>query len=242
MSETRNTDERINLATLEIENYESVKSRIVIRAANRERSRSLFKDTPHMDMLDLALICYIDLGISSQGWTQAVRIRERHLDIWNISKARLFEDAFENTPVCLPPLFAPLEDVMSGITENYTGDMTEDGYPRVEGLPLHFVLTNLRKKYGACTLFYPGLLEEIYNLIGSFYILPGSIHELFLIRDKEFIDPETLTEIVRDVNSHDEMASEYLSDHVYYYGGEDVPLQIVSDTGSTYNRPGDLTG
>ena len=174
--------------------------------------------------------CYIDLGITDDGWTQAVRVRKRHLELWDITKARLFDDALENTPHCLPPLFAPLDEVMTGINENYTGDFTEDGYPRSEGLPLSFILTNMRKRYGACTLFYPGLLEEVYSKIGAFYILPGSIHELFLIRDKEFIDPEGLAKVVMDVNQCEEMIPEYLSDHLYYYGGKDVPLQIVSDS------------
>ena len=231
----------VNLAHLEIEDYDSVRSHIVLRAVNRERCLALLKDTPHMDMLDLTLMCYIDLGISSEGWTQAIRIRQRHLELWGITKARLFEDAFENTPSCLPPLFAPLDDVMTGINENYRGDLTEDGFPRPEGLPLNFVLTNMRKKYGACALFYPGLLEEIHSMIGSFYILPGSIHELFLIRDKEFVDPDTLAAIVHDVNMQEEMASEYLSDHLYYYGGEDVPLQIVGDTANVQNSQRDVT-
>ena len=219
----------VNLAKVEIEDYESVRRYIVLRAVNRKRNRSLLESTPHMDMLDLALICYIDLGISEEGWTQAVRIRNRHLELWEVTKARLFEDAFENTPKILPPLFVPLDDIMTGITENYTGDLTRDGYPRPEGLPLVFALTNGRKRYGACTLFYPGLLEEIQMMIGSFYILPSSIHELFIVRDKDFVDPESLSEIVRSVNAEEEMTAEYLSDHVYYYGGSDVPLRIVSD-------------
>ena len=230
MSQRTSSDQIINLAKLEIEDYESVRERIVVRAVNKKRSMSLLKDTPHLDMLDLTLFCYIDLGITDDGWTQAVRVRKRHLELWDITKARLFDDALENTPHCLPPLFAPLDEVMTGINENYTGDFTEDGYPRSEGLPLSFILTNMRKRYGACTLFYPGLLEEVYSKIGAFYILPGSIHELFLIRDKEFIDPEGLAKVVMDVNQCEEMIPEYLSDHLYYYGGKDVPLQIVSDS------------
>ena len=47
---------------------------------------------------------------------------------------------------------------------------------------------------------------------------------------KEFIDPEGLAKVVMDVNQCEEMIPEYLSDHLYYYGGKDVPLQIVSDS------------
>ena len=80
MSQRTSSDQIINLAKLEIEDYESVRERIVVRAVNKKRSMSLLKDTPHLDMLDLTLFCYIDLGITDDGWTQAVRVRKRHLE------------------------------------------------------------------------------------------------------------------------------------------------------------------
>ena len=217
----------VNLAQLDIEDYECVKQNIVLRLVNTGRCRNMLKESPHMDIMDLSLLCYIDLGFSSEGWTQAVRIRNHHLDLWGITRSRLFEDALENTPRYLPPVFAPLDEVLTGVMENYRGDLSENGHPRPEGLPLIFVLTNRRKKYGACALFFPDLLEHIRAMIGPFYVLPSSIHEVILVRDKDFVDSDTLRDIVLSVNAEPEMADEYLSDNLYYYGGTDVPLQAV---------------
>ena len=203
---------------IRFEDYESVRKRFVLRAVNRRVRHTMLRSCPYQEKEDLALVCYIDLGVS-EGREQAVRVLLSHLDIWGVSSKKLFEDALEQSPRCLPPLFQPIEKMID---------------PRLIGQdePLDpqsmlYVLTNERKTFGASALFYPGLMEEIYQQTGAYYILPSSVHEFIIVRDQEAFSPEALAQIVRQVNEQELTPDQFLSDHVYYYGGSGVPFQTV---------------
>lgn len=200
---------------IRFEDYESVKKRLVVRAVSRKNRILRFRDSPFTECLDFAMICCIDLGFS-EGWKRTVRVLKTHLDLWGVSEQKLFDDAVKSGAALLPPFFMPLEKML-GIS---SGDDSD-------GPPLLYILTNISRNFGASALFYPGVLGEIHQEIGSFYVLPSSVHELIIVRDSEAFSPDSLGCIVHQVNQTELKDSDYLSDSVYYYGGPSVPLQIV---------------
>lgn len=80
-----------------------------------------------------------------------------------------------------------------------------------------YVISNKEMKNGATSMFYDDALETLSEKIGTdLYILPSSIHEVIAV-STDFGTPETLSEIVREVNGTQVSEEEQLSDNVYYY-------------------------
>lgn len=75
--------------------------------------------------------------------------------------------------------------------------------------------TTKNKENGAGILYSPKLLLEIMEKIGSFRILPSSIHELILVPDKENIEISALDNMVKEVNRTNVDEREYLADRSF---------------------------
>ena len=82
------------------------------------------------------------------------------------------------------------------------------------------VLTNQSKLFGAVSILYPDVLQNIAErLHRNLYVLPSSVHEVILLpeREGEKGTEESLAEIVKDVNSTVVDTEDILADSVYYY-------------------------
>ena len=75
--------------------------------------------------------------------------------------------------------------------------------------------TTKNKMNGAGILYFPELLLEIMEKIGSFRILPSSIHELILVPDNENIEIYALDNMVKEVNRTSVDEREYLADRSF---------------------------
>ena len=82
---------------------------------------------------------------------------------------------------------------------------------------------NSHKLNGASAILYPNTLKGLYNKIGSFYILPSSIHEVICVPDKN-ANLEVLKSTVKDANKTVVSQEEKLSDNVYYFNGEELSV------------------
>ena len=79
---------------------------------------------------------------------------------------------------------------------------------------------------GAAILLYPDLLKDIGERYGgNYYVIPGSIHEVLLLKDTGEEQAERLNAMVREVNETHVIPEERLSDHVYYYSVSEKELQ-----------------
>ena len=79
-----------------------------------------------------------------------------------------------------------------------------------------YILTNTRKQYGASTILYPGLLENISEQLGEdFYLIPSSIHEFIILPSSYSPSTSELNEMVNEINENELPEDEFLSDHIY---------------------------
>ena len=80
------------------------------------------------------------------------------------------------------------------------------------------ILTNSRKTYGACSILYPGMLEQLAERIGGdYYMIPSSVHEFLLVPAEREQDREELKKMIAEVNRTELPPEEVLSDHLYLY-------------------------
>lgn len=85
-----------------------------------------------------------------------------------------------------------------------------------------------RKTYGACSILYPGMLEQLAERIGGdYYMIPSSVHEFLLVPREREQDREELKKMIAEVNRTELPPEEVLSDHLYLYCSREREVRIV---------------
>lgn len=104
-------------------------------------------------------------------------------------------------------------------------DEFADDNPVVENF---FVLSNTDGYRGAGVLFYPGMQEKIAADLGQgYYVIPSSIHEMFIVPEDVGISAVELEQMVRDINQEAVSKEDFLSNKVMFYNREKEQLRIA---------------
>lgn len=190
--------------------FSKIKNQIVYKLVNAERNAKLLEEVPSLSVLDLAIIFY--LRISVKGLEScSVLIRNAHIDLWKISILTLYQYAQKNTPRLCPCVFRPLTDFIEELSEEEPEDCSM------------FVLTNEAGVNGACAILYPRMPKKIRERLGcNYYLLPASIHEFLVVPEDESIRAGDLLCMVKEVNKTQISKEELLSEHVYYFDGDNI--------------------
>ena len=222
----------------DFQKFEHVKPQLAVKLVHTKLNQKLLQNVPHVDFLDLSLVCFFVVpGTSVPGEATAL-IHDSHLKIWGITKEELFDHARKNTPLIFPEEIRNMDDIIlemleGEIRESVPADlireepeycaraardqMDELYEDRDAGIQM-YVLSNRYKINGAVCMLYDHVLERFADQVQEdLYILPSSIHEVLLIPAGDGIEKEQLSAMVRQVNRDAVLADEILSDHVYYY-------------------------
>lgn len=185
-------DEELRL--LDVNDYECIKDKLIVELVNKDKNAELLETLVHREYLsDLVVVCRIVLDNHHSALVTKYLFEE-----WEISEDELFKDAYYNTPK------------KSGFELRRTGE--DMGMPDSV-----LVLTNDNHIFGAAGMLYPDNLKTAEELLGGdFYLLPASIHEMFLI-DTAGRDIEGLKDFVKFANTVLIAPEEYLSDNIFYY-------------------------
>lgn len=217
--------------------YENVRKHLVIRLIHKEKNRELLEEVPYQIFMDLALVCHCVI-VSEEFGHGEILIHKHHLEAWKIDASTLFRDAFENSPRLEPGRVLKMSDMIkeilrehikaridqiAGVEGKRKEELLKESMENMareieaEAVPM-YVLTNVRRYYGASCLAYPGILKRIAEgLKGDFYILPSSVHEVILMKNTEEMESVSLNEMIQEVNRTQVAEEEWLSDHAYLY-------------------------
>ena len=217
--------------------YNKVKKKLVLRLINRAQNEELLKQIPYLKFKDLAIVCHCIL-ITEEIGIGSIVIYKQHLKNWDIVEDTLFQDAFENSPKAEPYCILKMSEMMKEvlkhmieerideICEEYETDRTvllertlENMVQELEekNIPM-YVLTNHNRYYGAACMVYPGILENIGNILQEdYYILPSSVHEIIFVGKTYCMDPYALNDMIREINRTQVLEEEWLSNHTYLY-------------------------
>lgn len=223
---------------LRLEDSEPEK-RVIFKLVNYEKNRRLLEEMPHMRVEDLAVIfCYLvsddDEGIAT------VRITNENVGVFKLCPDKLHEYAFENTERLFP---AGLDDICTVMLRLAGTGLKgrEDNQEVLNSIKESFeatrdkmyVLTNGKGINGAACLLYSGMLERIYNEMGSFYILPSSVNEVIIVPENENTNYDSLYEMVPAINREQVPECEILSDSVYKYPENPFKLSDIINEGDS---------
>lgn len=215
-----------------VTDFKQVKGRICYKLINRDKNSELLKAAPHRDYHDLAVAYYIQLSKTDNGLA-TVTITDSLAKNWGVDEETLYGLAEINTPKINRGCVTPITDILNGLFGNEKDAAHESGtYDSFDftsigtgELPM-YVATNQNKTFGAGILLYNGFLAAAAERLGSFYVLPSSVHELIIIPET-FGNPSELKQMVNDINRTEVPDEEVLSDNIYHYNSNTHELKIV---------------
>ncbi len=211
--------------------FSEPETKLVLSLINTEQNREILQDVPNRPFQDLSIVCRYVTGMDRDR-VSSVLVTGRIMENMKLSREQLFQMAEENTKKMMPP---QVED-MAGILKRM---FMEEGMPEKDadimfgempaGIPM-YVVTNSCQINGAVSMVFEDILHGLAEETGTdLYILPSSVHEVIAV-PADIGSPETLAEMVEEVNLGQVPLNERLSNQVYYYEKEQRRLSMATDT------------
>lgn len=204
--------------------YSIMKDYIQIKLINKEKNLEMLKNVPYMELLDLAMVCMLNIPFAEEKGEGSVLISRHHMEIWGVGEDDMFNTAMANSMEKNPVVIKSMNDVIKDMyINNILEEQEEDEIcAMVDSTDSYlYVLTNTSKCNGAVTITYKNVLRNFADTKNcNIYILPSSIHEVLLVPAEDNIDAAQLKEMVHSVNQTEVDEIEILSDNVYYYDRE----------------------
>lgn len=180
---------------------EAMDTGIFFMLVNTEKNRKILEKVPHREVMDLSVIYREALGISD-GVFQSRMITDERAGELGFTEEELYGLALENTPKIMILHLINMDDVL-------------------------FMVGNCRKQFGAAAMLYDGVLEALSQVMeGDLYILPSSIHEVFVVSTANQ-DLEELRKLVCHGNRNWVEDGGVLSHQIYHYDYREKLLGIA---------------
>lgn len=200
----------------ELQNYEEMKDKLIVRLMNYENHKEILKNTYFMKIGDIAAaICITD---KKTAHIMDKEVLDKYINTVG-SFSKVFLNACENTRQLYPPkaLLNPTNIIFKNFKDPYTIKKIN-----LAGL----MITNDKAFLGASSIFFPGLLKNISkeaangnDLLISF----TSVHEAIIHEFRKDLGPEAIKEAVREVNDNlNNGTQNFLTNKIYvYYAAQD---------------------
>ena len=194
----------------DITDFESISGKIAYKLIHFEKNRPFLQTVPHLRYQDLAIVFFLFVEIDCDD-SGTILITNEMMHSWDITIDTLYHYAAYNTKLLFPAEFKPMCAVIC--------DMLGTACSHQDFLDDHmYVLTNSENQFGAATLLYDDLLEDIgSHLQDDYYILPCSIHELIIIPRRFSPSVPDLSAMVSEINETELSEDEFLTDQIYYF-------------------------
>lgn len=177
------------------------KEKIIMVLVNSEENKELLAQVPNHSLMDLSVIYRIMVELPDSTFNSAI-ITNDLAEKFGLSESELYDIARVNTPKLMPR----------------TVDFASEDF---------YILTNKYRTLGAAVMLYEDVLAEIAEEFdNNLYILPSSIHEVFIVPDY-VKGADELREIIAEANATVVKKNEILSDKVYFYEKKSGKLSIV---------------
>lgn len=199
-------------------NLENCRERIYPRLINFKLNKKMLQGKPYRMLEDLAVIYYIKIGELTDG-SATVIVSTEMLKQWHIAEDRLWKIALENeqqNTYVFQSLNKLLKSFKGGMVM-YNPEYDEEDED--EKLQM-YVVTNKNNVLGSSVLLNKSYLKAIEDVIGRYYILPSSIHEIIVIPQYRITSTDELREMVCEVNNTTVLEDEILSYNVYQFDEE----------------------
>lgn len=220
-----------------VTDYGRIKENLFIRVCDAGRNGELLKNIPHTRIDDLAVTYHILRSIDAGGMSSMTVTSQMMADL-GITKEQLHQDAIENSPRLFPPMIENIGTMLrlfemkaAGLEEEDINEIRKTMDQDMQ-IPM-LVVTNREQINGASALFYPGILDQVGEMMGEgYFILPSSVHEWIIVPDREGFDANEMQGMIMDANQNAVTPDIQLGDEAYHYD----PKEHVFEKASVYEE------
>ena len=212
--------------TLEhIEDYELTKLKLILRPINYRDNRTILRNCIYRRIGDIALVLYMIIAHESGNYMTS-KVPRVVFDVWNKPEDEVIDFALNNTQRLHPAKAATLiykNDIRTGITLPQFVDLGL--LEKIDTSKLHnaryITIMGQDTPNGAISVFFPGMMEWLYDKIGCpYYVVFTSVNEA-MIHSVKLNNLKDLKSRLSRINANTNKPDEFLSRKVYKYTGKE---------------------
>ena len=208
------------------DSYQKIKKYLFVKPLNKKEHSLEMEDAVHEDVGDIACVLYMMLSNTNEYF--CVKIKNQHLKQWKMTKEAVMEEALKNTCQMTPPFIYTNGKNKSGGSFMDNGAFCLSKSDKVMGVQL---CTNA-KENGAVSVFFPGVLQRLAQLMESdLYILFTSRNEssIYSVNESNLEDIKDELHIMETDYDNGIWYEDSLSEELYYYSRIEDKLSVYME-------------
>ena len=208
------------------DSYQKIRKYLFVKPLNKKAHSIELEDAVHKDVGDIACVVYMMLSNTNEYF--CVKIKNQHLKQWKMTKEAVMEEALKNTCQMTPPFIYTNGKNKSGGSFMDNGAFCLSKSDKVMGVQL---CTNA-KENGAVSVFFPGVLQRLAQLMESdLYILFTSRNEssIYSVNESNLEDIKDELHIMETDYDNGIWYEDSLSEELYYYSRIEDKLSVYME-------------
>ena len=208
------------------DSYQKIRKYLFVKPLNKKAHSLELEDAVHKDVGDIACVVYMMLSNTNEYF--CVKIKNQHLKQWKMTKEAVMEEALKNTCQMTPPFIYTNGKNKSGGSFIDNGAFCLSKSDKVMGVQL---CTNA-KENGAVSVFFPGVLQRLAQLMESdLYILFTSRNEssIYSVNESNLEDIKDELHIMETDYDNGIWYEDSLSEELYYYSRIEDKLSVYME-------------
>ena len=208
------------------DSYQKIRKYLFVKPLNKKAHSLELEDAVHKDVGDIACVVYMMLSNTNEYF--CVKIKNQHLKQWKMTKEAVMEEALKNTCQMTPPFIYTNGKNKSGGSFMDNGAFCLSKSDKVMGVQL---CTNA-KENGAVSVFFPGVLQRLAQLMGSdLYILftSGNESKIYSANESNLEDIKDELHIMETDYDNGIWYEDSLSEELYYYSRIEDKLSVYME-------------
>ena len=209
------------------DSYQKIRKYLFVKPLNKKAHSLELEDAVHKDVGDIACVLYMMLSNTNEYFTD-IKIKNQHLKQWKMTKEAVMEEALKNTCQMTPPFIYTNGKNKSGGSFMDNGAFCLSKSDKVMGVQL---CTNA-KENGAVSVFFPGVLQRLAQLMESdLYILFTSRNEssIYSVNESNLEDIKDELHIMETDYDNGIWYEDSLSEELYYYSRIEDKLSVYME-------------
>lgn len=206
--------------TLEHANdYQITKVKLILRPLNYKNNRNILKRHVYRRIGDIALVVYMIIAHENGNYMTA-KLPKETIDEWGKTEDEVVEDALRNTQRLHP---AKAAKIVRDPVPRFVDLGLLESVPAAEFHNVSFIsLFGQDNPNGAITLFFPGMLNWLYEKVGgAYYVVFTSIEDV-AIHSVKVSNLKELKYKLSNLNANLNRPEDILSRRVYKYDGKEL--------------------
>lgn len=202
--------------TIDAMNYKQISDHIIVRAVNKKHPALNQEICASLRHGDVALVLYLMIS-AENNQLLSTPVAEKMMEAWcadgELSFEEIFARALANTAKLFPPVIYTDLPSMFSKTGHDLASMNSKPKGNI------FVLTTTFEVNGATALWYPGVQQKLYQLIGQPYFAVCTSTTEVMIHPASMFFPEIFLSSVRKINRSFNTPADCLSDQLFCFDG-----------------------